>query len=77
MLVPKLYTTRRLRRTQAPPFIRYMNRARHGIRPPDIGPEPDKATTAVGTLRRCLYRALGVRMPPSHTKGNWCAILKT
>ena len=77
MLVRKFCTTRRLRRTQAPTFMRYMNRARRGTRPPDIGTEPDKATTALGTLRRRLYPALGVRKPPSHAEGNLCPIFKT
>jgi hypothetical protein len=77
MLVPKLCKTRRLRRTQAPTFMRYMNRARRGIQPPDIGTEPDKATTALGTLRRRLYPALAVRKPPSHANGSLCAIFKT
>ena len=58
MLVPKLRTTRHLRRTQAPTFMRYMNRAPRGIRHPDIGTEPLQGN----------HRSLGLRVRPPVTR---------
>jgi hypothetical protein len=46
-----------------------MNRARRGIRPHDFVTQPDKVTTALATLLRHRYPALGLRKPPWHAKG--------
>jgi len=76
MLVPKLRTTRHLRRTQAPTFMRYMNRAPRGIRHPDIGTEPYKATTALWDSASSACNPVRHAQSHTRTREGMCALFQ-
>jgi len=76
MLVPKLRTTRHLRRTQAPTFMRYMNRAPRGIRHPDIGTEPYKATTALWDSASSACNPVRRAQSHTRTREGMCALFQ-
>ena len=76
MLVPKLRTTRHLRRTQAPTFMRYMNRAPRGIRHPNIGTEPYKVTTALWDSASSACNPVRRAQSHTRTREGMCALFQ-